>query len=172
METPDEAAPASEEQHALAEEFRLAMASFASGVTIVSAYDEAGHARGATVSAFASVSLKPPLALVSITSGSGTLRAALAAGRFGVTVLNRAQEHLALHCAKSSPDRHREVDWIDDPHGVPLLGDGLARMACSVAHCVAVADHTILLGKVLAVANTSSHPLVYFRRGFHTIAAA
>ncbi len=46
--------------------FRAVMGRFASGVTIVTATDESGEDHGMTVSAFASVSLEPPLIVVCI----------------------------------------------------------------------------------------------------------
>jgi flavin reductase ActVB len=48
------------------DEFRSALSRFASGVTVVTTKDSAGNFHGITVSSFCSVSLKPPMVLVSI----------------------------------------------------------------------------------------------------------
>lgn len=157
------------EQTAIADAFRGAMARFASGVTVVSARDGKGDIRSATVSAFVSVSLAPPLLLVSIASRSGTLGAALDAARFGVTVLHSGQERLALHCARPSKDRQAELQWVEGKTGVPLLAAGLARFECAVADRIDAGDHTLLLGRVLDVESGDDRPLIYFGRAFHTL---
>ena len=60
--------------------FRRALGQFATGVTVVTTRDGAGHPLGLTVSAFCSVSLHPPLVLVCIDHRSEANAAILRAG--------------------------------------------------------------------------------------------
>ena len=52
-------------------EFRRTLGRFATGVTVVSAYDEGGNPRGLTANAFMSVSLDPPLSWFPWTTAPG-----------------------------------------------------------------------------------------------------
>ena len=80
-------------------EFRRTLGRFATGVTVVSAYDEGGNPRGLTANAFMSVSLDPPLVLVSLDNRSRTKPVLERAGRYGVSVLAEEQRALSDHFA-------------------------------------------------------------------------
>lgn len=77
-------------------QFRITMGKFATGVTIVTTYHE-GQSHGMTANSFLSVSLDPPLVLVSV-AARARLHALLAPGcRYGVSVLADDQEALSRH---------------------------------------------------------------------------
>jgi len=104
--------------------FRSALGRFASGVTVVTAQHEE-HPHGMTANAFVSVSLDPPLVLVSLGNRSNMHRILPGIGRYGVTVLAEDQEALSNHFAG------RSVDGLHIPFimrdGVPLLDGGVAH---------------------------------------------
>src|ERR1700723_1388376 len=79
-------------------EFRNALGRFASGVTVITAHHE-DHMHGMTANAFVSVSLDPPLVLVSLDNRSYMHRILPDAGRYGVSVLAEEQERLSNHFA-------------------------------------------------------------------------
>ncbi|MCX4766719.1 flavin reductase family protein [Streptomyces sp. NBC_01275] len=146
------------------ETFRAVMTRFARSVTVVSAYDGT-HPVGCTATAVLSLTDRPPTLLVSLASGSGTLRHILTTGRFGVSVLPYGLRSLAARFAE--PPAARRFDGVDhtSSYGVPLLGGAVAGAVCRVTRCVPVADHTLLIGHVVhAEADEGAEPLIHFAR--------
>ena len=73
------------------DEFRAALSKFASGVTVVTTRDAQGRLHGITVTAFASVSLEPPLVLVCIDNATASHYAFHESGMFVVNILKSDQ---------------------------------------------------------------------------------
>ncbi len=125
-------------------EFRRFMRSWPTGVAVVTSAD--GQAPvGCTVNAFVSVSLRPPLILISLALTSRTLAAIGAAGAFGVNVLARTQPGLARHFATSGDDRFTGLSYRWE-YGVPLLAEATATAVCVLERTITVADHALVLG--------------------------
>ena len=75
--------------------FREAAGRFASGVTVVTARLPDGADLGITVSAFCSLSLEPPLVVVSIAHERAIHAALVAGGGFAVNILAADQAELS-----------------------------------------------------------------------------
>jgi len=154
------------------EAFRAALGDWASGVTIVtSRHGDVIH--GMTVSAFASVSLEPPLVLVCADQGSETHGVIAASGVFGVNVLTQAQRALSdkFAAAKDEHRRFEGVAWSAAPTGVPLLDEALVSLDCRVEVAHEAGDHVIYVGLVEAIERRDGDPLLYYRGGYRTLAA-
>jgi len=150
-------------QHA----FREAMASVATPVSVVTTTSEGLH-YGSTVSAFSSLSMDPPMVLVSLDQRSTLLSAIRAAGRFGLNVLSASQAETASRFASSrGTGKFEGVAWQEDS-GLPRLTESLGWVACDVVELVSGGDHTIALGAVVAVEAGDGVPLTYHRRVFGT----
>jgi len=152
------------------EQFRSAMRRWATGVTVVTA-QYAGHWHGMTVSSFTSISLEPPLVLISLEQGVKTNQMIQASGFFGVTILGAEQNFISERFAGRVPDiedRFQGLDVITLKTGAPLLADGLAGFDCRVLSVTDAGTHTIFLGEVIALRiGQESRPLVYFERAYH-----
>src|SRR5580698_4981016 len=99
-------------------DFRNALGRFASGVTVVTAHHE-DRTHGMTANAFVSVSLDPPLVLVSLDNRSNMHRLLPEVRRYGVSVLAEHQEELSNHFAgKTAPGVQAGFIMRD---GIPLL---------------------------------------------------
>lgn len=149
-------------------EFRQTLGRFASGVTVVTATD--GHERrGMTASAFVSVSLSPPLILVSVDTRAHmhALLAEDGVTHFGVNVLSTAQRPLSEHFA-GKPDPVRVVPWFDH-EGLPLIGGSVAQLVCRKHQIIPAGDHTLYLGFVEYSRYTDDDPLLYFRGQYHEL---
>src|SRR3984957_2411808 len=85
------------------EVFRDLMAAVCAPVTIVTAAEDGPF--GTTVSAFASLSLRPPMVTVALDRGSRLLEPVLRTRRFGVNVLGQGQEETARLFAQRSANR-------------------------------------------------------------------
>src|SRR5271168_5406552 len=92
-------------------DFRNALGTYATGVTIITAAGADGKPYGITCNSFASVSLNPPLVLWSLVLYSSSLGAFQNASHFAVNVLGASQGGLANKFAKSSEDKFVGVEW-------------------------------------------------------------
>src|SRR5437764_14458235 len=76
-------------------DFRTALGSYSTGVTIITAADANGKPAGLTCNSFTSVSLNPPLVLWSLVIYSQSMSVFQNASHFAVNVLGAAQQDLA-----------------------------------------------------------------------------
>src|SRR5688572_16693232 len=90
--------------------FRDAMAQVAGPVTVITAADGA-RAHGTTVSAFMSLSMSPPMVLVSLNLSSALLDLVTETRTFGVNVLAAHQGAIALAFARKEDDKFAGIDW-------------------------------------------------------------
>lgn len=148
--------------------FRQAMASFASGVTVVTSA-HAGRLIGITVSSFCSLSLNPPLVLICIDKAAASHDAIGDAGMFAVNVLAEGQEYLSRRFA--TPDEHKFLDgtYTLASSGLPLLNGALMQIECTIQAALPGGDHTIYTGLVTAAHVQEGRPLLYFRSGYHLL---
>jgi len=147
-----------------AAEFRLAMRNLAGGVAIVAT--GAGTARrGLTVSSVTSLCMDPPCLLVGVNSSSETHAAILASGRFGVSLLSRGQEDLALRFAGGAKgvDRFATAPWQQGVLDVPLLEPALGVLECVLHHHQLVGTHGLFIGRIVATHGGNGDPLVNFQ---------
>jgi flavin reductase (DIM6/NTAB) family NADH-FMN oxidoreductase RutF len=144
--------------------FRHVLARFPSGVTVVTVRGPGGRDYGMTVSAFASLSLVPPLVLVCIGDDATIAGAVAAAGQFAVNVLSEDQEALARKFAEQDVDRFDGASISRGETGLALLDGAAARLECRIVARHRGGDHTIIVGEVFgASALEDGRPLVYQR---------
>jgi flavin reductase (DIM6/NTAB) family NADH-FMN oxidoreductase RutF len=152
--------------------FADAMSTLASGVVMVTGR-VGGRPWGMTVSAFASVSAEPPTVLVSLRSDTASARAIEEAGSFGVSILGR--HHCAAAAHGSAPGASKFLERFADPDDgghAPAIAGALAHLDCDLTAELRVADHTIFVGHVREARTArGGEPLVYFRRGYWTLAS-
>jgi flavin reductase (DIM6/NTAB) family NADH-FMN oxidoreductase RutF len=151
------------------EDFRQALARFPSGVTIVTVrVGETVH--GLTVSAFASVSPKPPLVAVAIDHRHRAHEFFESEGAtFAVNVLG--QEHVELSnrfAWVKDEDRFAVGSWTQAITGAPVLSDALTWLDCTIHDRCVAGGHTVYIGLVEATAGRGGDrpPLVYWNRGY------
>src|SRR6478609_8184744 len=147
-------------------DFRNALGTFATGVTIITAAAADGKPYGLTCNSFASVSLNPPLVLWSLVVYSSSLTVFQNASHFAVNVLGASQQALANKFAKSSEDKFVGVDWTPGLGGAPLLAGGVANFQCRSAGRYYGGDHVIFLGAVEAYAYNRQEPLLFARGNY------
>jgi flavin reductase (DIM6/NTAB) family NADH-FMN oxidoreductase RutF len=155
---------------ALAVRFREAMGQVAAPVCVVTTMHEGG-AHGTTVSAFMSLSMTPPMLLLSLDNSSRLLGHITLRTRLGVNVLATGQHELAMRFAGKSAAKFEGVEWELDG-GVPRLAGVHAWVALDVEQLVPAGDHKVVLGEVAAAEACDGFlPLTYHLRQFGTHAA-
>jgi flavin reductase (DIM6/NTAB) family NADH-FMN oxidoreductase RutF len=145
------------------------MASFPSGVAIVTTVAEDGAPRGLTTTAVCSISADPPTVLVCVDLASRTLAALRVRRRFVVNFIGEGRSELCLLFASKEEDKFAQVSWRPTPDGIPLLQeDVLAWAECSTVHELVVGDHVLLVGRVDdgGVVPEREPPLMYCRRSW------
>jgi flavin reductase ActVB len=156
--------------------FRDAMSLLAAGVVMVTTRID-DRPWGLTVSACCSVSMAPPMLLVSLGATTASARAIEASGSFGVSILGeRLIETARFGSARGAPKFIEDFhDTAADERSVsPAVAGAISHVDCSVAHAHAVADHVIFLGRVENVIGAHRHddPLVYHDRRWHRLGYA
>jgi flavin reductase (DIM6/NTAB) family NADH-FMN oxidoreductase RutF len=156
------------------EEFRAAMSRLAGGVALITAHDPdegaAGEDAGMTATAFLSVSLEPPMVLVSVRTGSRMDEVLERQPLWAVSVLSQEQRQTAGWFAMRGRLSDRLL-FADLPHergaesGAPLVAGALSHVECRTASRVPAGDHTLVLGHVLTalVPTPGGRPLIHFR---------
>src|SRR3954464_5213314 len=147
-------------------DFRKALGTFGTGVTIVTAMAADGKPYGVTCNSFASVSLNPPLVLWSLGMFSQGLTIFQNASHFTVNVLGASQETLAAQFAKSAGDKFAGVNWTPGLGSAPVLADSVANFQCRAANRYYGGDHIIFLGAVEAYAYNRREPLLFAHGGY------
>ena len=145
------------------------MASFPSGVAIVTTIGEDGSPKGLTTTAVASVSAHPPVLLVCVDVASRTLAALRARRRFVVNFMREGRSELCLHFASKAEAKFAGVAWQPTESGLPLLvEDALAWAECETAEELETGDHVVVFGRVEAGAGPRDEatPLMYYRRSW------
>lgn len=146
--------------------FREVMAGVATPVTVVTATN-GDRPHGTTVSAFASLSVTPPMVLVALDRDSELLAVVRTRRRFGVNVLGSAQSALALAFARKGSGKFVGVPYeIKD--GLPRILHVTGWLACDLADLLQGGDHLIALGAVTSASSLGGSPLTYHARGFGT----
>jgi flavin reductase (DIM6/NTAB) family NADH-FMN oxidoreductase RutF len=156
-------ADASRASAARAHHFRGSLGRFATGVAIVT-FDGATKRHGITVNSFTSVSMEPPLVLVSI-ARSAKAHDELANRPFAVNILGAEQRQLAMHFAgRPGP----EPVWVEG-ETAPRLSGVLAYFECMPWAAYDGGDHTLYLGEVVDFNYRSGDALAFANGSFTTI---
>jgi flavin reductase (DIM6/NTAB) family NADH-FMN oxidoreductase RutF/3,4-dihydroxy-2-butanone 4-phosphate synthase len=128
-----------------------------------------GNPHGTTVSAFCSLSLDPPLVLVSLDRGSELLRAIRRTRRFCVNVLAAGQEDLALRFSRKGSDKFDGLPWFEK-HGLPVLPGCQSWVTAAVERVTGAGDHMTVSGLVFDAQINEATPLLYHARRFDELA--
>lgn len=151
---------------ALEAEFRAAMRHVASPVAVVTTYvDDRPH--GSTVSAFMSLSMEPPMLLVSLDNRSTLLSLLSVGSPLGVNILASTQSDVAALFATREADRFAAVSW-ELRDGAPALVDTHAWVATRVGSVLPAGDHTLVLCDVIGAAHDTREPLIYHQKVYGT----
>ncbi|MFI7011512.1 flavin reductase family protein [Streptomyces sp. NPDC050145] len=174
------AVPAGHPEGVSHDEFRAALSRLAAGVVLLTATEPdldpddpgapTGEYAGMTATAFMSVSLDPPLVLVSLRNDSRMDDLLDEQPLWGVSVLAESQSHIAGRFAMKGrlSDRllFEDIPYVKGERtGAPLVGGALATLECRTERRVVAGDHTLVIGRVLSAAlpSVEGGPLMYFR---------
>lgn len=162
------------------DQFKAAMARLAGGVTLITTFDPEdgphGEDIGMTATAFLSVSIDPPLTLVSVRTGSRMDDVLSEQPLWAASVLSDSQRHIAGRFALRGriSDRLLFEDiayYRGEYTGAPVLGGALSVLECRTEQRVESGDHMLYIGRVLSASTPSADgsPLGYFRGRYRQV---
>lgn len=150
----------------LGESFKAAMGNAAAPVSVVTVLD-GDQPFGTTVSAFMSLSITPPMLIVSLDNNSILLSRIDVGSIVGVNILDAGHPDLALNFATKRDNKFEGVDWRIE-NGAPALSHRHAWVSMSAVRLVEGGDHTLVLGEVVSASTFTNVPLTYWQSTFGT----
>lgn len=153
-------------------EFRAAMAAMASTVSVVTA--RRGDERiGRTVTSILSLSMNPPMILVSIDILSRLADLIAKTGGFSLAMLADDQAAVAeAFAGKLEPhERFHDGSWAAWPSGQPMLLGAVTALDCDLIGSIETGTHVLFAGAIVEAETTTSRlPLLWQRHHYHGIA--
>ncbi len=131
---------------------------------------ENGQPHATTVSSFASLSMTPAYALVSLDITSRLLPVLERTGRLGINLLAHHQRDIGVQCAGKADDKLADISWHYS-RDLPRIDECAGWMAGAVEQLLHVGDHTIIVVRPLEMDTADEEPLLYHRATFHRVGA-
>jgi len=157
-------------------DFRDAMGSLATGVVMVTTSVD-GVPWGMTVSACCSVSMSPPMLLISLATQTKSAIVIQENNYFGVSILGANSVEVARY--GSAPAQPKFIpQFCGEDNGLhqysPAVQSSLAHLDCKLDSTIVAGDHLIMIGEVLSVRSVTKNPawdspLLYFRRDYFSL---
>lgn len=128
---------------------RQAMGRFLTGVAVVTTELE-GDASGMTINSLTSISLEPPILMISLNFNTRTGDAIRSGGKFAISILGAKQEAVARQFAVRGGARFEAGSFDTTPGGLPVIGEALSQLECEVVNQYDIGDHQVFFGQVTA----------------------
>ena len=151
-------------------DFRNALGTFPTGVTVVTTLSPDGAPVGLTCNSFSSVSLSPALVLWSLSLRSPNLSNFLQAPHFAINVLSAEQREISQRFAQPISNKFDGVRHTPGTFGVPVLEGAAAHLECRNETRYYSGDHVIFIGHVLHYVYRECEPLVFCSGRYATLA--
>jgi flavin reductase (DIM6/NTAB) family NADH-FMN oxidoreductase RutF len=154
------------------QELRRVMGHFATGVTVITTKDQDGNLNGLTANAFMSLSLDPPLVLISVDKGAQCYACFNLQNGFTVNFLSEDQEEVSRRFATKGIDKFADLRWHAGDNGAAILDSALGYVECRITQCYDGGDHTIVVGEVVNANAIGERPLLFFKGQYQRLPAS
>ena len=155
-----------------AQELRRVMGHFATGVTVITTKDKDGAPQGLTANAFMSLSLSPPLVIISVDKNATCYSCFEPKNGFTVNFLSEDQEEISRRFATKGANKFADLNWHAGSNGAAVIDGNLGYVECAITQCHDGGDHTIVVGEILSVAANGDRPLLFFKGKYQRLPAA
>lgn len=146
-----------------AQELRRVMGHFATGVTVITTKDGDGAPQGLTANAFMSLSLNPPLVIISVDKGATCYNCFATGNGYTVNFLSENQEEVSKRFATKGIDKFAGLGWREGANGAAIIDGALGHVECRITQAYDGGDHTIVVGEILNAAANGERPLLFFK---------
>jgi len=154
-----------------ADELKLVMRNWTSGVAIVSSQFQSDH-HGMTVNSFTSVSVQPPLVVVTLANNTRTCKLVMNSNEFGVTLLSSSQKEISDRFAgkvSEKEDRFAGLKTFSLLSPSLLISGGVAWADCTVIKKINLGISTLFIAEVVAAKTEHGDPLLYHDRDYYRL---
>lgn len=145
------------------QELRRIMGHFATGVTVITTKDKGGSPNGLTANAFMSLSLDPPLVVISVDKGATCYACFEMQNGFTVNFLSEEQEDVSRRFATKGVDKFADLHWRAGTNGAAIIDGALGYVECKIIECHDGGDHTIVVGEIVNAGASGERPLLFFK---------
>lgn len=152
-----------------AAQFRSAMGSLATGVTVITIAGTEGRGAGMTATAVSSLSLDPPLLLACIGHEASLHDAIVRATHFGVVMLAESQGGLAEYFASRGRQAF-PAGALRTPAGLPVVPGAIATIDCRRTAVLEGGDHSVIVGRLEWADVREGAPLLHWRGRYTRLA--
>lgn len=150
-------------------QFRNAMGTFATGVTVVTVKDSNSETHGMTANSFSSVSLEPPIVSICVDQRAHTLSMIQKNRRFGINILSETQEDISrLFAGQKTNSTDVDCTFHYSTRDIPLIEGALVALECEVYKEEVVGDHTVFFGLVKGITFGNEEKPLCFYKGQYT----
>lgn len=146
-------------------QFRSTMGRFATGVTVIT-YQNGGHNYGMTANAFMSVSLDPPLILISARKQGKFIQAIKEGDFYGISFLGHDQEWVSRHFG-GKPHELEQPEFMNF-QGIPVISGSLASLVVQAQDIHEAGDHILYISEVKHLNYIEqAKPLLFYAGRYH-----
>jgi len=155
------------------DEFRTAMSSWATGVSIITgiSVDGSDNPIGIVCNSLASISLNQKLILWSVDKSSSSYSQWIKVETFLVHFLAEDQRELVARFAKKSADKFEGLSFDRTLLGSPILAGTSVLMECSTYQVFDTPDHALIIGELKTLVNNDKPPMLYLHSLFENSSA-
>jgi flavin reductase (DIM6/NTAB) family NADH-FMN oxidoreductase RutF len=126
---------------------RRTMGRFLTGVAVITT-KSGEELHGMTINSLTSISLKPPILMISLNFGTRTGEALLESGKFAISILGAKQESIARRFAVRGGERFDGGEFDLTDNGIPVIKGALSQADCTVVSQYDIGDHQVFFGQV------------------------
>jgi flavin reductase (DIM6/NTAB) family NADH-FMN oxidoreductase RutF len=144
---------------------RRTMGRFLTGVAVVTA-DQGDEHVGMTISSLTSISLDPPILMISLNLDTRTGNAVIAAEKFAISILGVKQEGAARQFAVRGGARFEAGDFEETDGGLPVISGALAQAECKLVNQYTIGDHQVFFGQVVSSRYRDGDALAFYSGKF------
>ncbi|MCU1540456.1 MAG: nitrilotriacetate monooxygenase component b, partial [Arthrobacter sp.] len=109
---------------------RRTMGRFLTGVAVITT-KTGEELHGMTINSLTSISLKPPILMISLNFGTRTGEALLESGKFAISILGAKQESIARRFAVRGGERFDGGEFDLTDNGIPVIKGALSQADCT-----------------------------------------
>jgi flavin reductase (DIM6/NTAB) family NADH-FMN oxidoreductase RutF len=146
-------------------DFRKVLASYPTGVSVITALGEDRQPAGMVVGTFTSVSLDPPLVGFFPDKRSTSWPQIEAAGRFCVNVMGSDQNDICRAVGAKGSEKFVGVEYTISDHDLPVIANSIASIECRLYSVTEAGDHWFVMGEVLRMESVRDSDPMLFHRG-------
>ncbi|MET1089120.1 MAG: flavin reductase family protein [Arthrobacter sp.] len=139
---------------------RRTMGRFLTGVAVITTRS-GEELHGMTINSLTSISLKPPILMISLNFRTRTGEALLESGKFAISILGAKQESIARRFAVRGGERFDGGEFELTDSGIPVIKGALSQADCTVVNQYDIGDHQVFFGQVTSCRDRDGEGLAF-----------